>query len=100
APRMAPGRVQEEAVLPYRGKPEVRGVSPDAVNARARRHERGGRVRPVWASPAVFGERAPDGGELDAEVGGGEGATWLLGPADIIDIVEGDEIEERLRLGD
>ena len=41
----------------------------------------------------------PNSGELDTEIGGDERATGLLGPPDVVDIVEGDEVEEGLGVG-
>jgi len=57
-------------------------------------HEGGARVDAVGAPARVLAEGARDGRELLAEIAPGERPTRLLQPADVVDAVEGDEVEQ------
>src|SRR5262249_20515880 len=62
-------------------------------------HVRGRGVAPERAAGAVLAVRALDGRKLDAEILPGQRAPRLLGPAEIVHLVEGDEVEHGLRPG-
>jgi hypothetical protein len=71
-------------------------MTADREHSGAGRHERCRGVEPERAIPTVIADRAADGCELGPEIVLREGPAGLLGPADVVDAVEGDEIEEGL----
>src|SRR5262249_12831054 len=95
---IAPGLIEEDAVLPDGGEAEVGRIAAHGVDPRSRRQERRRGIDPVGAAPGVLAERALDHRELGPEILAREQPARLLsGPADVVDAVEGDVVEERRR---
>src|SRR5215813_1708789 len=90
-----PGLIKEDAVAPYCGQPEGGRVAADRVHPGARRKKRRARVDPVRASLEILAERAFHDGKLGAQIVASELAARLLRPADVVDTVERDIVEQR-----
>src|SRR4029077_5354640 len=93
--RVAPGLVEEDAVLPDRGQAEVRGVAAHRVDARARGQEGRRGVHAERAAAQILAERALERRELEAEIVARQRAARLLRPAQVVDAVERDVVEDR-----
>src|SRR5207244_6948020 len=83
----------------HRGEAGVRPGPAERVHLGPGRHERGGRIDTERAFTAILADRTLDRRELDAEIAPHERAPGLLRPANVVDAIERDEIEDALRLG-
>ena len=72
-------------------------MAADRVHPGPRGEKRRARVDAVGASTQILAERAFHDGELGAEILAPELATRLLSPADVIDAVERNVVEQRRR---
>src|SRR5262245_29824788 len=97
--RIAPGLVQENAVLPHGGQPEAGRVSTNGVDPGPRGKKGRRRVDSVWAPAQVLAKGAFDGRELEAEIVACQRPARLFRPADIVDTVERHVVEQRGGVG-